>query len=126
MKRSALVTAFFCAFVIACKSDVARCAHCGMKIDPTSPWNAEIADGTNITHFDTPRCALATWSGSGKHGSVRVRDYYDRKMKSANELHFVDGSDVIGPMGPELVPVDAARIAKFEKDHGGTEKMELP
>lgn len=108
----------------ACKTE-ARCAHCGMKLDPTSPWNAEIADGANVAHFDTPRCALSTWLANGKHGTVRVQDYYDRTMRPASEVHFVVGSDVVGPMGPALVPVDTAHVAKFEKDHAATRDYAL-
>jgi copper chaperone NosL len=103
----------------ACKADVARCAHCGMKIDPKSPWNAELDDGPKVLRFDTPRCALSEWVAHHEHGTVRVQDYYDRKLRPATEVRFVTGSDVIGPMGPAMVPVDTARVAKFEKDHGG-------
>jgi copper chaperone NosL len=113
------------ALVVACKADAARCAHCGMKIDPKSPWNAELDDGVKVEHFDTPRCALSEWVAHGKHGTVRVQDYYDRKLRPASEVEFVIGSDVVGPMGPALVPVDDARVAKFEKDHGGTRALAL-
>jgi nitrous oxide reductase accessory protein NosL len=34
-------------------------------------------------------------------------------------MRFVVGSDIVGPMGPDLVPVDAARAERFTKDHGG-------
>jgi len=110
----------FVALLVACKADAARCAHCGMKIDPASPWNAELADGAKVERFDTPRCVLSEWVGHGKKGAVRVQDYYDRELRPADEVRFVVGSDVVGPMGAELVPVDVARVAKFEKDHGGT------
>lgn len=122
MRRIALAAAL----VIACKSANARCAHCGMKLDPSSPWNAELVASDNTTrHFDTPRCALTTWLDEGKRGTVRVEDYYDRAMQPATALHFVIGSDVTSPMGPDLVAVDAARVAKFEKDHGGTRDITL-
>jgi copper chaperone NosL len=107
--------------VASCKHDGARCARCGMKIDPASPWNAEL----DAERFDTPRCALATWLDGGKHGTVRVQDYYDRALHPASDVRFVIGSDVVGPMGPDLVPVDAARVGKFEKDHGGTRALAL-
>ncbi len=42
------------------------------------------------------------------------------RCSAATSVRFVIGSDVIGAMGPDLVPVDPARVAKFEKDHGGT------
>jgi copper chaperone NosL len=95
-----------------------------MKITPESPWSADIDDGSTH-HFDTPRCALTTWAASGKRGSVRVQDYYDRTARPATDVRFVIGSDVVGPMGAELVPVDVARVAKFEKDHGGTRALAL-
>jgi copper chaperone NosL len=107
--------------LLACKSGDARCAHCGMKIDPASPFVSEL-DGKK---FDTPRCALTEWLSSGKHGAVRVQDYYDRTRHPASDVRFVTGSDVVGPMGAELVPVDAARVGKFQKDHGGTRVLAL-
>jgi hypothetical protein len=69
--------------------------------------------------------ALTEWLASGKHGTIRVQDYYDRARHDANDVRFVTGSDVVGPMGPDLVPVDAARVGKFEKDHGGTSALAL-
>jgi hypothetical protein len=106
--------------LVACKTDAPRCAHCGMKIDPQSAFRAEIVDGSTTRAFDTPRCALSAWISGGKKGTVRVQDYYDRAWHDGKDLRFVVGSDVIGPMGPELVPVDAARVAKFKRDHEGT------
>ncbi|HEY1956332.1 MAG TPA: nitrous oxide reductase accessory protein NosL [Polyangiaceae bacterium] len=112
------------ALLVACKGTAAaRCDHCGMKIDPKSPFTAELAIGDKVEHFDTPRCALSNWLAEKKQGTVRVQDYYDRKMRPASEVRFVIGSDVVGPMGPELVPVDEARVTKFEKDHGGTRAL---
>lgn len=104
----------------ACKGGSPRCAHCGMKIDPTSAFRAEVVDGGTTRTFDTPRCALSEWLAGGKKGVVRVQDYYDRAWHDGKDLRFVVGSDVIGPMGPEIVPVDAARVAKFKADHVGT------
>jgi hypothetical protein len=114
--------AFGVLLLLACKSGETRCAHCGMKIDPASPFVAEV-DGKK---FDTPRCALSEWLAGGKRGTVRVQDYYDRVSRPVGtDVRFVAGSDVVGPMGAELVPVDAARVTKFEKDHGGTRALAL-
>jgi len=103
----------------ACKGSTPRCAHCGMKIDPASAFRAEVVDGSTTRSFDTPRCALSEWVAGGKKGTVRVQDYYDRAWHDGSDLRFVVGSDVIGPMGPEIVPVDAARVAKFKAYHVG-------
>jgi hypothetical protein len=46
-----------------------------------------------------------------------VLEYYDRVWKDGNEVVFVVGSDVYGPMGPDLVPVDPLRAQKFADDH---------
>ena len=113
----------------ACKSKTAeqRCKHCGMKIDPSSPWRADLvaADGTT-TSFDTPRCALTVWrSGKSQASSLRVQEYYERRWRNAEELRFVIGGDVVGPMGPDLVPVDPARATKFIQDHGADRALRL-
>jgi copper chaperone NosL len=119
----------------ACKKDPApgsaaptvagRCSHCGMKLVSDSPWFSEIVteDGQKLG-YDTPRCAL-TASLSGKKGKVRVQDFYDRKWHDAGEVRFVIGSDVLGPMGPDLVPVDTGRAGKFQKDHQGEKTLSL-
>jgi hypothetical protein len=51
---------------------------------------------------------------------MRVREYYDAKgpMRDASTLRFVVGGDVVGPMGPDLVPVEPSRVTKFIQDHG--------
>lgn len=102
----------------ACRGGGAqRCGHCGMKIDESSAFHAALESGGKRDSFDTPRCALSEWKTRG--GTVFVQDYYDRVLQDGSKLRFVVGSDVVGPMGPEIVPVDAPRAAKFVKDHGG-------
>jgi nitrous oxide reductase accessory protein NosL len=109
-----------------CKKD-ARCKHCGMRIDPSSAWRAELvgADGS-VTAFDTPRCALTSWrTGTTPARSIRVQDYYDRETRDGKEVRFVVGGDVVGPMGPDIVPVDPARASKFVQDHGAERALLL-
>lgn len=113
----------------ACKSKSAeqRCKHCGMKIDPASAWRTDLVapDGTT-TSFDTPRCALTSWrTGKSQAASLRVQEYYERQWRSGDELRFVIGGDVVGPMGPDLVPVDPARATKFIQDHGADRALRL-
>jgi copper chaperone NosL len=113
----------------ACKtaSPQARCKRCGMKIDPTSAWRAEIvsADGSRVS-FDAPRCALSAWTLNRPNGAtLEVQEYYDRVARRAETVQFAIGSDVLGPMGPDLVPVDPARIEKFAKDHTATRVLRL-
>jgi nitrous oxide reductase accessory protein NosL len=111
---------------IACKKD-ARCKHCGMRIDPSSGWRSELVgdDGT-MTTFDTPRCALQSWrSGKTPAKAIRVQEYYDRQTRDGNEVRFAIGGDVVGPMGPDLVPVDPPRAPKFIQDHSADRVLRL-
>ena len=104
---------------VACRS-AERCATCGMKIDPASPWVSYLTIDGKEHSFDTPSCAFSGWRKAGARGkNARFREYYSQVMKPAEELRFVRGSDVVGPMGPDLVPVieDAAR--RFARDHNG-------
>lgn len=104
-----------------------RCKHCGMKIDPASQWRTElVADDGKVTSFDAPRCALQSWrSGATPAKSVRVQEYYDRQTRDGADLRFIVGGDVIGPMGPDLVPVDPARASKFIQDHAADHALKL-
>lgn len=119
-RRQLLALALGALVVSACKKTEARCKNCGMKIDPASSWTTELvlSDGSTA-RFDTPRCALVSWrSGKSQATGLRAQDYYDRRWRSGAELRFVAGGDVLGPMGPDFVPVDPAQAAKFVRDHG--------
>jgi nitrous oxide reductase accessory protein NosL len=53
--------------------------------------------------------------------SLSVTDYYSLARIDAREALFVVGSDVLGPMGRELVPFASREAAQeFQRDHGGT------
>ena len=99
---------------------IRRCATCGMKVDPGSPWVSLVTiDGKDET-FDTPSCAFAAWRKARTPAAgARFREYYSQELTAVQQLRFVRGSDVIGPMGPDLVPVDAAAAARFARDHNG-------
>lgn len=116
-------------FVAACARSASadRCAFCGMKLDPSSAWRADLvlANG-DAAHFDTPRCALLAWrAGKTPAKSLRVQEFYDRTWRDGSELRFALGSDVLGPMGPDVVPIDPARAAKFTADHAATRVASL-
>jgi hypothetical protein len=98
-----------------------------MKIDPASPWTCigEIADGRRY-EYDTPRCALLAWrTGVLEPRNLFVQDYYDRSWRAGDEVLFVASSDVIGPMGADLVPIDRARAQQFAREHTGTFPLAL-
>lgn len=127
-RRFVLGTALV-AVLAACKSSdkTQRCKHCGMKIDPASPWRVELvlSDGGTLV-FDTPHCAFSSWrSGASKVLSIRAQEYYERTWRSGDELRFVLGSDVVGPMGADLVPVSPERVTKFIQDHSAERALRV-
>lgn len=105
-----------------------RCAHCGMKVDKESGWKVDLVtkDG-KTTSYDTPRCAFAALRGGAVslNSVMRVRDYYDRSEHLADEMRFVVGSDVVGPMGKDLVPLTPAHVESFLKSHGSEKTKAL-
>lgn len=132
MKRRFFLLASVSSLVlIACKAkEDERCRTCGMKIDRSSSWRAEVvAQDGSVRSFDTPRCALRAWitpaGAAGPPKALRVQEYYDRAFRDATELRFVVGSDVVGPMGPDFVPVDSGHVEKFLRDHAGSRQIRL-
>jgi NosL len=123
MKRRAFFRALLCFACVACGKarTEARCNQCGMKIEAKSSFAAELRSETGSRRrFDTPRCALEKSIAEGRRDALWVQTFYDVVWVRADDaLAFVKGSDVIGPMGPDFVPVEATHEAKFLGDHGG-------
>jgi copper chaperone NosL len=126
LRRDFILFAIAAPLVVGCKREQ-RCKHCGMRIDPASPWRTElVGDGGSVTSFDTPRCALTSWrSGKSVAKTLRAQEYYDRQWREGDALRFVLGGDVVGPMGPDLIPVDPSRALKFIQDHGADRAVRL-
>lgn len=111
-----------------------RCAVCGMRVAPFPQWVAvlEFRDGRRF-YFDGPKdlfVALfdlgATIPGASSEqvSRVYVTEYYSTRLLPATEVLFVTGSDVLGPMGKELVPVAGREAAEtFRRDHAGEKIM---
>jgi nitrous oxide reductase accessory protein NosL len=58
---------------------------------------------------------------------VWVTDYYAVTLVDARQAWYVQGSDVYGPMGVELVPFERREDAEeFKKDHRGTAILRFP
>ncbi len=52
--------------------------------------------------------------------AIRVTDFYNLQPVDARKAFYVIGSDVLGPMGHELVPLASREdAADFLKDHKG-------
>ena len=55
-----------------------------------------------------------------------VTDYYSQKTIDARKAWYVIGSDILGPMGKELVPfADENEAKEFKTDHGGGEILQF-
>jgi nitrous oxide reductase accessory protein NosL len=107
-----------------------RCAVCGMFVHEYTNWVATVlfADGSQV-FFDGPKdffrflLDLEKYRAQDREiAGVFVTDYYRVRFIDAKTAHFVVGSDVMGPMGGELVPLGSRDEAEtFARDHGGQE-----
>lgn len=105
-----------------------RCPVCGMFVAPFPDWIAQIEfnDGTRF-FFDGPkdmfRYYLNLQKDSSAHAkenvaAIYVTEYYSTKLLHVSEVFFVTHSDVMGPMGEELVPVQSKDAAEtFKQEH---------
>ena len=107
----------------------AKCAVCGMFVGKYANWIAAIAynDGAKF-YFDGPKDMFTFYLNPGKYGAgkraeiadVYVKDYYSLASIDAKQAFYVIGSDVLGPMGKELVPFARRADADgFLHDHKG-------
>lgn len=111
-------------------SETDRCPVCGMLVSPYPEWTGQVRheDGTTV-FFDGCKdlfkylLSLDRYApGKDRRGvaAVFVTNYYDGEIIAARTALFVIGSDVMGPMGPELVPHRSIEAAEdFMKDHEG-------
>ncbi len=106
-----------------------RCPVCGMFVHKYPKWWAEVVfkDGS-AAFFDGPKCMFEYYFNTQKYtqkkrediAALWVKDYYTLKWVDAKKASFVLGSDVLGPMGHELVPLSSREAAEeFSRDHGG-------
>lgn len=107
-----------------------RCPVCGMFVAPHPEWVAQVrhGDGTTV-FFDGCKdlfkylLSLERYAPEGSRrdvAAVFVTNYYDGELVAARKAYFVIGSDVLGPMGAELVPHRTLEAAEdFMKDHEG-------
>lgn len=106
-----------------------RCPVCAMR--PArylkSACAIQLADGRTF-YFCETGCMLRAWLhpdihlGADKRALARVvaREYFTGAHLDGNAAVWVAGSDVIGPMGPMIVPLDGDdHLAAFRRRHGG-------
>ena len=106
------------------------CAVCGMLVAKYPNWTATVVwkDG-HAHHFDGAKDmfkflhALDKYVPGHKREDIAglfVTDFYNLEKIDARKALYVVGSDVLGPMGFELVPLAGKDDAgDFMKDHKG-------
>jgi len=106
------------------------CPVCGMVVSKYPAWTATVVykDG-HAHHFDgakdlfkylheVPRYARG--HRAADIARIGVTEYYGLKRIDANQAWYVIGSDVLGPMGHELIPLASrADAEEFLRDHKG-------
>lgn len=107
-----------------------KCGVCGMFTAPYAAFLAQVVykDGAYAT-FDGPKDMFRYLLDLGKYAKGRtpadiaaiyVTDYYNVRPVEAHKAFFVVGSDVVGPMGHELIPLASeAEAREFQRDHKG-------
>ena len=107
-----------------------KCPVCGMFVAKYQKWVAEIVfkDGSYEV-FDGCKDMFKYYFNMAKYTKKKSRDdiaeiyvteYYTLKIHKASDLFFIVGSDVLGPMGHELIPVKGEDEVKiFKIGHGG-------
>lgn len=105
-----------------------RCAVCGMFVEKYPNFLAQLVLGDGSTaYFDGVKDMMRYLRDPGRFGgaarearAVFVKDYYSLETVDGREAHYVAGSDVLGPMGKELIPFRTREAAEeFKKDHKG-------
>lgn len=107
------------------------CPVCGMLVARYPAWIATVLykdghadhfDGAKDLFkylFDLPR--YAPGRAAEQVTAIGVTEYYGLTRIDAHAAWYVIGSDVLGPMGHELVPFLTREDAEeFLEDHGGT------
>lgn len=106
------------------------CPVCGMFVSLYPDWVATVLyqDG-HAHHFDGPKdlfkylLDLPKYAPDRRHtaiAAIGVTEYYGLSRINARTAWYVIGSDVLGPMGHELVPLATqAEAEEFLRDHKG-------
>jgi nitrous oxide reductase accessory protein NosL len=107
------------------------CPVCGMFVARYPEWIATVVyrDG-HAHHFDGAKdlfkylLDLGRWAPGHRAedmAAIAVTDYYGVSRIDARVAWYVIGSDVLGPMGHELIPhASEAEAQEFLQDHKGS------
>ena len=126
----------FSSFAYASQVDMPKpaptdtCPVCGMFVAKYPEWIATVLykDG-HAHHFDGAKdlykylLNMPKWAPNHRAEDIQaigVTEYYGLKLIDARQAYYVIGSDVLGPMGHELIPLETKEDAEeFMQDHKG-------
>ncbi|MEN8179906.1 MAG: nitrous oxide reductase accessory protein NosL [Pseudomonadota bacterium] len=112
------------------------CPVCGMFVAKYPAWIATVLykDG-HVHHFDGAKdlfkylLDMPKWAPGHQAEDIQtigVTEYYGLSRIDARAAFYVIGSDVLGPMGHELIPLESKEDAEeFLQDHSGTIILEF-
>lgn len=114
-----------------------KCPVCGMFVAKYQDFLAYMIfkDGSYAAFDgvkDMMKCYLdmARYLPARKPSDVNtmmVKDYYTMRMIDAFAAYYIIGSDVLGPMGRELIPHESEKKAdEFMQDHLGKKLLKFP
>ncbi len=106
------------------------CPVCGMLPARYPNWIATVLyDDGFAHHFDGAKDMFKYLLDRAKYApdrvdqpidTIAVTEYYDLRRINAREALYVTGSDVLGPMGHELIPLATqADATDYTRDHQG-------
>jgi copper chaperone NosL len=109
--------------------DDEKCPVCGMFVAKFDQWLTQIvAENSRPLVFDGVKDMMAYYFDPSRYGGsidasgaeIWVRNYYTLEYIDGRGAWYVAGSDVMGPMGEELIPFSTRDEAEqFKKDHHG-------
>lgn len=106
------------------------CPVCGMFVAHHPNWVATVLYQDRVAHhFDgakdlfTYLLDMKKWAQGRDTESIQsitVKEYYGLNQIDARKAYYVIGSDILGPMGHELIPFASLEDAEaFMRDHQG-------
>ena len=114
-----------------------KCPVCGMFVAKYPDWTMVVffKDGSHI-FFDGTKDMFKYFFNMKRYTSAKrtediqaimVKDYYRLVFIDARKAWYILGSDVYGPMGKELIPLEKeAEAQEFMKDHQGKRILRFP
>lgn len=111
-----------------------RCPVCGMKSFnyPNTHCAIQLESGRTF-YFCGTRCMIRSWlhpetyllASKSELKRAVIREYFTGETVDALSVMWVAGSDVVGPMGPAIVPLLEEHVSPFQRRHGGKSVFKL-